>query len=109
MKKKLYVGNLPYTTTEDELKELFVEYEPVHSSKIVRDHETERSRGFGFVLLDRDLATVALEKMNGISFGGRTLRVGEARVRYSPVGERSFGSAPEMLAQSVHSQGRTYA
>ena len=109
MKKKLYVGNLPYTTTEEELAELFGDYDPVHAAKIVRDHETGRSRGFGFVLLDREHAMVALEKMNGVDFGGRTLRIGEARVRYTPANEGSYASSPSALVQSAHASGGPFS
>ncbi len=81
MVKTLYVGNLPYATTEEELKELFGEYGEVNSTKIITDRETGRSRGFGFVEMDSDAAQKAIESLNGTSFGGRNLKVNEARER----------------------------
>ncbi|WP_035586991.1 RNA recognition motif domain-containing protein [Hippea jasoniae] len=81
MVKTLYVGNLPYATTEEELKELFSEYGEVSSSKIITDRETGRSRGFGFVEMDSESAQKAIESLNGVNFGGRNLKVNEAKER----------------------------
>ncbi|AEA33588.1 RNA recognition motif domain-containing protein [Hippea maritima] len=81
MVKTLYVGNLPYSTTEDELKELFGEYGEVSSTKIITDRETGRSRGFGFVEMSDDDAQKAIDSLNGVNFGGRNLKVNEARER----------------------------
>ncbi len=81
MVKTLYVGNLPYQTTEDQLKELFEEYGKVSSSKIITDRETGRSRGFGFVEIDEENAQKAIESLNGANYGGRNLKVNEARER----------------------------
>lgn len=79
MAKTIYVGNLPYQTTENELKELFEEYGEVSSTKIITDRETGRSRGFGFVEIDEQNAQKAIDSLNGASFGGRNLKVNEAR------------------------------
>jgi len=81
MVKTLYVGNLPYQTTEDELKKLFEEYGEVSSTKIITDRETGRSRGFGFVEIDEESAQKAIDSLNGTNFGGRNLKVNEARER----------------------------
>ncbi len=81
MVKTLYVGNLPYTTSEDDLKEVFVPYGEVSSAKIITDRETGRSRGFGFVEIESDGAQKAIEALDGKEFGGRSLRVNEARER----------------------------
>ena len=81
MVKTLYVGNLPYQTTEDELKELFEEYGEVNSAKIITDRETGRSRGFGFVEISEESAQKAIDSLNGTNFGGRNLKVNEARER----------------------------
>ncbi len=81
MVKTLYVGNLPYQTTEGELKELFEEYGEVNSAKIITDRETGRSRGFGFVEIDEGNAQKAIDSLNGANFGGRNLKVNEARER----------------------------
>lgn len=77
----IYVGNLPFSMTEDDLQELFREYGDVTSSKLINDHETGRPRGFGFVEIDDDGAKKAIEALDGQEVGGRTLRVNEARQR----------------------------
>lgn len=82
MLNKLYVGNLPYNTTEDDLREVFSEYGTVISSTIITDRETGRSKGFGFVEMSTEAeADAALNGMNGHDFGGRTLKVDKARPR----------------------------
>ncbi len=81
MVKTLYVGNLPYTTSEDDLKEVFVPYGEVSSAKIITDRETGRSRGFGFVEIESEGVDKAIEALDGKEFGGRSLRVNEARER----------------------------
>jgi RNA recognition motif-containing protein len=79
MSKNIYVGNLPWKTTEEEIKELFEKFGEVLSVKIVKDRETGRPRGFGFV--DMENADAAISELNGKDFGGRALRVNEARER----------------------------
>jgi len=80
--KKLYVGNLPYTSTEDEVKTLFSQHGTVQSVAIITDRETGRSRGFCFVEMSDDAqATAAMTSLNGQDFGGRKLLVNEARER----------------------------
>ncbi len=81
MVKTLYVGNLPYSTSEDDLKNMFNEFGEVSSSKIISDRETGRSRGFGFVEIESDGAQKAIDALDGKEFGGRSLRVNEARER----------------------------
>ena len=80
MAKNLYVGNLSFDATADDLQQLFSQYGTVTRSQIISDRETGRSRGFGFVEME-DGAEEAVEKMNGASFQGRTLTVNEARPR----------------------------
>src|SRR5262249_55095342 len=80
MSKKLYVGNLSFQTTEDELREVFGQYGQVTSAQVVMDRETGRSRGFAFVEM-ADGADQAIAAMNGAQLGGRTLTVNEARPR----------------------------
>ncbi|MBS3780250.1 MAG: RNA-binding protein [Desulfovermiculus sp.] len=82
MSKKMYVGNLPFSSTEDDLRDLFSQYGEVKSANIIYDRETGRSRGFGFVEMAEDGADSAMEALNGNEFGGRTLRVNEARPRW---------------------------
>ncbi len=80
MAKKLYVGGLPYSTTDDQLKEAFAAAGAVSSAIIIMDKMTGRSKGFGFVEFASDEdATKAIDMMNGKDFGGRTLTVNEAR------------------------------
>jgi len=79
--KKLYVGNIPYTTTENDLKELFAPHGEVVSVAVVMDRETGRSRGFAFVEMDDAGAKAARAALDGQDFGGRTLRVDEANER----------------------------
>jgi RNA recognition motif-containing protein len=80
MSKKLYVGNLAYGTTADDLLEAFGQYGTVARAEIVMDRETNRSRGFGFVEM-ADGAEQAIAGLNGTPFQGRTLTVNEARPR----------------------------
>ena len=80
MAKKLYVGGLPYATTDTELKEAFGAAGSVESAVIIMDKMSGRSKGFGFVEMSSDEeAQKAIEMMNGKDFGGRTLTVNEAR------------------------------
>ena len=77
----IYVGNLPFTTTNQELEEMFGQYGSVDSANIINDRETGRSRGFGFVEMDADGGAKAIEELNGTDMGGRALKVNEARPR----------------------------
>lgn len=77
---KLYVGGLPYSTTDDELAELFAQHGTVASAKVIVDRDTNRSKGFGFVEFENDDEGKAAEKaMEGYDVGGRTIKVNEAR------------------------------
>ncbi len=82
--KKLYVGNLPYTATDDELRELFAQHGSVESAVVITDRETGRSRGFGFVEMDDGGADAALSALDGRDMGGRPLLVNVARDRGGP-------------------------
>ncbi len=87
--QKLYVGSLPYKTTEDELHQLFSQFGTVTSVKIVTDRVTGQSKGFGFVeMASADDAQKAIESVNGSQFGGRSLIVSVAR----PPSPREEGS-----------------
>ncbi|MBF0124486.1 MAG: RNA-binding protein [Magnetococcales bacterium] len=81
MVKKLFVGNLPFSTTEDELRDLFSQHGGVHSVKLINDRETGRPRGFGFIEMDGDAALAAIQALDGREMGGRSLRVNEAQER----------------------------
>lgn len=78
MKKKLYVGNLSFETTENDLKELFAQTGSVETVRIITDHDTGRSKGFAFVEM-QDGGEKAIAEMNGRDFNGRALTVNEAR------------------------------
>ncbi len=88
MSTNLYIGNLPFTTTDSELQEMFSQYGTVVKAQVIKDRETGRSRGFGFVEMS-DGADQAVSQMNGQSFQGRALTVNEARPRE----ERSSSSS----------------
>ncbi len=79
--KKIYVGNLPWAVSEVELQDFFSKFGQVHSTAIVTDRETGRSRGFAFVEMDDADADRAIEGANGQDLGGRGLRVSEAQNR----------------------------
>lgn len=77
--KSIYVGNMPYSATKEQIDELFSEYGAVHSVKIILDKETKRPKGFVFVEMDDDAANKAIEALNDKEFLGRRLRVNEAK------------------------------
>ena len=78
----LYVGNLSYSTNESELKDLFTSYGEVESVKIITDRYSGQSKGFGFVeMSSRSEGEKAIAELNGIDFGGRQIKVNEARQR----------------------------
>ncbi|MCP4204632.1 MAG: RNA-binding protein [bacterium] len=82
MSKKIYVGNLPFTATEDEMREKFEEFGPVMSINLITDRETGRPRGFGFVEMeDSEQADAAIAALDQTEMGGRKLNVNEARPR----------------------------
>ena len=95
MGKKLYVGNLPFSATDDSLMEVFSQAGQVESAKIITDRDTGRSKGFGFVEMSTDEeAQQAITKFNGVDFEGRSLTVNEARPmapREGGGGGRGFG------------------
>lgn len=79
--KRIYIGNLPWKVTDDELRDLFAQYGEVQSASVVNDRETGRSRGFGFVEMEPANADKAISELDGQDFGGRSLRVNEAQAR----------------------------
>ena len=89
---KLYVGNLSYNTSEDDLKELFAAYGEPSSVRIITDRVTRRSKGFGFVEFDDDdEARAAMSALNGKEYSGRALTVNEARPQEQGSGGRGPG------------------
>ena len=88
MAKKIYVGNLSFQATDDDLSNIFSEIGKVESARIIRDRDTGRSKGFGFVEMSDDTAAAkAIEQLNGKEMNGRALTVNEAR----PKEERDSG------------------
>lgn len=80
MSKNLYVGNMSFSTTEDQLREAFSEYGPVNSIQLIMDRETGRPRGFAFVTMG-DGGDAAIQGLNGKQLDGRMLTVNEAKPR----------------------------
>lgn len=105
---KLFVGGLPFSTTDDELRELFATVGEVESARVVTDRETGRSKGFGFVEMSNDAdGKAAVEKLNNSDFGGRTIKVDEARPRedrprreFSGGGDRQGGNGGSFRQRS---------
>ena len=81
MSKNIYVGNLPWSATEDEIRAAFGAYGEVTSVKLIEDRETGRPRGFGFVEMEDAGALEAIESLDGKDFGGRNIKVNEAKPR----------------------------
>jgi len=82
MAKNIYVGNLPFSTTDDELSDLFSPHGTIKAARVIKDRITERSRGFGFVEMENDEeADKAIAAMNGKDLDGRPLKVSEAKPR----------------------------
>lgn len=81
MAKTIYVGNLPFTATDAEVQTLFEAFGTVNDVKLIMDRGTGRFRGFGFVEMEDEEASAAIKELDGKDFGGRDLRVNEARER----------------------------
>ncbi|MCF8103848.1 MAG: RNA-binding protein [Desulfohalobiaceae bacterium] len=81
MTKKMYVGNLAFQSTEDDIQNLFTQYGEVKSINLITDRETGRSRGFAFVEMDDQEAKTAMQALDGTDLDGRNLKVNEARPR----------------------------
>jgi len=79
MAKKIYVGNLPFSASEDDVRNLFATYGDVQSVSLITDRETGRLRGFGFVEMDENGAREAIQALDGQDFMGRNLKVNEAQ------------------------------
>ena len=81
--KRLYVGNLPFDATNETIRAAFETFGTVHEVTLVTDRETGRPKGFGFVEMDAESATAAIQGLNEKDFGGRSITVNEARERTS--------------------------
>ena len=88
MTKKIYVGNLPFSATEAQVRELFEAHGTVHSVNLIEDRETGRPRGFGFVEMDDDTADAAISALSGKTLDDRELNINEARPRRDGGGGR---------------------
>ncbi len=92
MAKNLYVGNLSYTVTDDELNQLFAQYGRVESARVIMDRDSGRSKGFGFVeMTDDNEAQAAIDALNGKENGGRVINVNEAKPRTENGDRGGFG------------------
>ena len=93
MNQRIYVGNLPFSATEQQVEELFAAHGEVVSVALPTDRETGRPRGFGFVEMEKEAASAAIRALDGTDFGGRNLRVNEAEPRENRGGGggRGFG------------------
>jgi RNA recognition motif-containing protein len=81
--KKLYVGNLPFEATTEDVRAAFEAFGTVHDVSLITDRDTGRPRGFGFVEMDANSADAAIQALNNKDFGGRDLSVNEARSKNS--------------------------
>lgn len=81
MSKKIYVGNLSFDATEEQVSEMFAQYGKVDSIAMITDRDSGRFRGFGFVEMEESAANAAIKALNDTELDGRTLRVNEARPR----------------------------
>jgi RNA recognition motif-containing protein len=78
---KIYVGNLPFSATEDQIRDLFGQHGTVHEINLITDRDTGQPRGFGFIEMDDAEATAAISALDGTEMGGRNLKVNQARPR----------------------------
>ncbi len=88
MSKRLYVGNLPFDASIDDIRAAFEAHGTVHDVSLATDRDTGRSRGFGFVEMDEEGARAAIAGLDSKDFGGRELKVDEARERQGGRGRR---------------------
>lgn len=100
MAKTLYVGNLPWSTKEDELISAFEAHGEVISARVVTDRVTGRSRGFGFIEVDDDVSEKMIKTMNGFNLGGRDLIVNESRPKKQTPGTERAGSESSIQPES---------
>jgi cold-inducible RNA-binding protein len=86
---KLYVGNLPYNISDDQLRDMFAKFGTPDSARVITDRDSGQSKGFGFVEFNDDQQAREALSLNGTEFGGRSLRVNEARPKAEGAGSRS--------------------
>ena len=88
MAKRIFVGNLSFSATEDEVRSMFEKHGAVHAVNLISDRDTGRPRGFGFVEMESGDADKSIQALDGVELGGRKLRVSEARERREGGGGR---------------------
>ncbi len=94
----IYVGNLPYSVTDESLREMFEPFGKVSTASVIMDRETGRSKGFGFVeMADNAEAQAAIDKLNGNDCGGRALKINESVPRTDRGGSRGGGGGRRMF------------
>ena len=98
---KIYCGNLPFNATEDDVRGLFEQYGAVQSVDLIYDRESGRPRGFGFLEMDAADAQAAIGALDGLSYGGRDLRVNEARPRKKAAVVAAVAAAAAMAAAAA--------
>lgn len=109
MAHKLFVGGLPYATTDDQLRELFEAIGPVDSAQVIVDRETNRSKGFGFVtMVSDDDAQKAISELDGKDYEGRRLAVNEARPKEPRSGGFNGGGRDNNRRDNNFGGGRRY-
>ena len=91
MPKRIYVGNLPFSATDEEVRQMFAEYGSVNNVSLITDRETGRPRGFGFVEMAEGDTEAAISQLDGQPLDGRPLRVNEAKERAPRSGGGGFG------------------
>ena len=108
MTKKVYVGNLSFSATEDQVRDLFSEYGEIQSIAMINDRDTGRFRGFAFVEMEDSAANAAIKALNGKEVDGRELSVNEARPREERSGGGSFGGGNRGGGYSGGNRGGGY-
>lgn len=86
----IYIGNLSFRSTEQEVKALFEQFGEVKSVKLITDRDTGRKKGYGFVEMDDEFAKAAIENLNEKEFGGRNIKVNEAKEKEPRSNNRHF-------------------
>ena len=98
--KRIYVGNLPWSTTDEELQEAFAKFGAVNSAVVIKDRETGRSRGFGFVEMDGSDADKAIEEMNGQNMGSRAVAIQAQNGDCQVVAPSAYASAKAVFPRA---------
>jgi RNA recognition motif-containing protein len=101
LSKSIYVGNLSFDATEDQVRELFAQFGEVNSVALITDRETGRFRGFGFVEMENSAANAAIEALDGTELDGRALRVNEAKPRE----DRGGGKSKKNYSKNRYGEG----